>query len=182
MDTVPNEVIYSIYTFLDMLSASKFANTSAWVRQCVPKYMIEHRRKLSKCNEIIRNIKHEICKKEFYFRGHEMIGTCMVSRFDRSICKSTAEYSLREFNGVRSIYLYSSKILIPNIIYTWETLQIYSTTSREGYKQIEVGNNLKEYKKILSSDKVYMRQYRYQPKMIKNTNGILERVHADLRD
>lgn len=183
MDNIPNEIVYNIYTFLDMPSASNFAKTSIRIYQCIPNYMYVHRHKLYKCNEIINNINYEVGKKKFHFRGHEMIGTCMVSHFDRSIGKGMADYSLREFNGIKLIYLYSSKLMIHNNnVYTWDSLQIYSSTDNNDRKQIEIGVNHKKYKKILLSDKIYMKAYKYGPRSLYRVGGDLKHNKLILRD
>ena len=94
------DIIYLIYKKLDITSAICLSQTSKFIRSCIPKYILEHKRKFSSIIRKINEIEYTIGAAELYFRGKSMIGTYMISAFDGSTCKNMVGYSIPQFNSL----------------------------------------------------------------------------------
>ncbi|QYB17458.1 hypothetical protein PV-S19_0094 [Pacmanvirus S19] len=177
MEDLPADILYLLYQKLDINSAKQFSQTCKVVRECVPKYMITHKNNFINCLWQINEIEYTTGLTDLYFRGDKMIGTCMFGICDGNISKDKTNYSIRNINNKKIMYLYYSKLVkwMGNI-YTWEGLNLLSPIEIKGYNIVPGIWNKEIYSKLLNSDGNHYNNctYKYASRVLRITDNIYE--------
>ncbi|SIP85813.1 Hypothetical protein PACV_97 [Pacmanvirus A23] len=168
MEELPADILYIVYTKLDINSARWFSQTNKSIRACVPKYMNKHYHNFSKCILNICKIEYVIETTEIYFYGNEVVGNCMIGISNDGAKSCEIHYTNRTTLGKKIIYIYiSSIVVINNMIHTSDRLTILSSANLNKYKKVGDVINKKIYMKMLDSDECYECSYLYEHRVIK---------------